>query len=180
MEKKKFSDKLYISFGIMFLLILFSAVYCIYMNNKTQYYANDVATNWFPNINSQGKLLYDFLRVSNKGIYIISSYLDGNTSVAEDKEELIKRQNKFFEDLEKYKKELMTVGLEEAVTEEVYSTWKMYKDNLDKDLNLLEKNPHEAYKHFNLETKKSSSLVAESISKEIDFNFIHGVDRAFA
>jgi methyl-accepting chemotaxis protein len=177
MNKSSLASKLYISFIIMFLLILSAAIYCVAMNNKTQYYANDVATNWFPSVNAHGNLLFEFSNITRRELIIITSYLEGNLStVKKDKEELLQWDANFFEKLEKYKKELMTVGMEEATTEEVYRAWKVYKEDMDKDLELVEKNPVEAYRHFTSNTRKSALPLAEALRKEVEFNYSHGVE----
>ena len=177
MNKYSLATKLYISFSIMFLLILSAAIYCVTMNNKTQYYANDVASNWFPSVNAHGNLLFDFANISRRELIIITNYLEGDLSmVKQDKEELLQWEKNFYDELEKYKKELMTVGMEEAATEEVYKTWKTYKDDMDKDLELVEKNPPDAFKHYMSNTRKSALPAAEAIRKEIEFNYTHGVE----
>ncbi|WP_130613049.1 hypothetical protein [Fluviispira sanaruensis] len=120
-------------------------------------------------------MLYDFFQISDKNRSIFSTFIDGNEILEEDKKALVNMHNKFHDNLENYKKNLMIIGREETFTKEVYNLWTSYKDNIEKDLKVIEKKPHEAFSHFNLETKAISSLLAESIAKEIDFNYVQGV-----
>jgi hypothetical protein len=174
--KRNLSEKIYIIFGIMFSLIIISAIYCLYMNNKNQHYTNNITTNWFPILHMQVNLFNEYSNISNKHFNIISKYMNEKYEYKWDKDELIKMQNGFFENLEKYKKEEMRFRLEEVTTEEIYKSWKSYKENYEKDFELLDKNPNEAFMHFNLETSKSIILVSDSIKNEIEFYYIHGVN----
>ncbi len=175
MTKKSLYKSHYIYYGFFLILSIFSIILFIYLNNKIQYYSNESEKNWLPSVKTQSRLLYDFFQISDKNRSIFSTFIDGNEILEEDKKALVNMHNKFHDNLENYKKNLMIIGREETFTKEVYNLWTSYKDNIEKDLKVIEKKPHEAFSHFNLETKAISSLLAESIAKEIDFNYVQGV-----
>ena len=98
MENKSLSFKIILSISILAFLILFSCMYCIYMINKTQEYANDTGTNWMPSIEIISKINLALGNLSRREVLVIAN------SVANQREQLSKNLEDlktFIEDLDK-------------------------------------------------------------------------------
>ncbi len=96
MANKSLAFKIFFSIGILVSLLLFSCIYSILMINKTQVYAQDVATNWLPSIDSFGKVNLYIGNLSRRTVLVIAD------SVANQSERLEKNT----EDLKKFKDQL--------------------------------------------------------------------------
>ncbi|WP_161597606.1 HAMP domain-containing methyl-accepting chemotaxis protein [Fluviispira multicolorata] len=176
MENKSLAFKLNTSFLILLIFILTCAVYSILMNNKTQGYADDVANNWFPSVNSTANLSNEMTRYSRREVLVIASYLGNKTEgIKTDFENLTTWKKNFENLLENHKKNLVSGPDEKAILDEVEKAWKIYSDFVEQDLTLVKQKPILGLEHYQKNTKGAALLVSTAIDKLTKYNYENGV-----
>ncbi|WP_186649278.1 methyl-accepting chemotaxis protein [Fluviispira vulneris] len=178
MKNKSLAFKLISSFLILLLFILSSAIYSILMNNKTQSYADDVANNWFPSVDSVAKLSNTFANYSRRNLAILTYYAFNQQNKL--KKEFLDQheswKNEMTSLIEKHKKQLVSSPEELKLIDLVDKIWVQYIDSSDEDRSLLTKNPAAAFERYQSETLKIAVTMSKALADLGKFNYDGGVN----
>ncbi|BBH52599.1 HAMP domain-containing methyl-accepting chemotaxis protein [Fluviispira sanaruensis] len=176
MNNKSLAFKLNTSFLILLAFILTSAIYSILMNNKTQGYADDVANNWFPSVNSTAIMGNEMTKFSRRQVLVIATYLgDRLQNLKANMEDLATWKKNFETQLETHRKTYATDPEEIAIIEALTKEWKKYIEFVDRDLELVKQKPILGLEHYQANTKGQAILVTKEIDKLTKYNYDNGV-----
>lgn len=120
---KSFASKIYFSITILMLIILFSALYSIFMINKTQEFAQKTAELWLPSIDFAQDIKYEVgqLRRRNLLIAIAPNQADFQENLAK-----LKDREAFIEAIGKKYEAVMTEEAEIKLYKEFKAEWEKY------------------------------------------------------
>ena len=170
--KKSLSYKIITSVSILVSLILFSCIYCIYMINKTQVYAQDTATNWLPSIEAFARINKEIGNISRRSLSIMASKFSNDLEGMDKK---FAGLTDFREKLDKELKGYITNGLLAPGEQPFYDTslasYNEYMKTLDEQISLLKENKNlEAYNIFVNKANPALWKFIDAVNKETQFN----------
>ncbi|WP_158998897.1 HAMP domain-containing methyl-accepting chemotaxis protein [Pigmentibacter ruber] len=179
MANKSLAFKIFFSIGILISLLLFSCIYSILMINKTQVYANDVATNWLPSIESFGRVNLYVGNLSRRAVLVIGDSVANQTErLAKNTEDLKKFKDQLDTELTNYQKNGLIAPGEDSFYKETMDAYKEYIQSFEHEFNLVKENKGlEALKHYNEIGRPLLFKFNEKIIKESEFN-LKGADTA--
>ncbi|APJ03441.1 HAMP domain-containing methyl-accepting chemotaxis protein [Silvanigrella aquatica] len=168
MSNKSLSFKIYLSISVLFLLIFITAIYSIFMINKTQDYSAETETNWLPSINSAQKMQAAFSSISRRPLRIILEISE------EERKNGYVVLNKSIENFLKEKKnyeQFISDPDEKKAYESLNNAWIEFSKILDKTLDETKKGlKQEAFKTFNNEGRPFQLIIEKSLLNIAEIN----------
>ncbi|APJ02559.1 HAMP domain-containing methyl-accepting chemotaxis protein [Silvanigrella aquatica] len=174
MNSKSLNFKIMSSIFLLGILILFTSIYCIFMINKTQLYANELAINWLPSIDAFADITTQVGNVSRRHVTILSEYGYNNLK---DIDKLKEGLETFKAKLDKNLKEYDTSGLlsvdlgEKPYYDEVMKYYNLFIQSINYEQDLLKQGKkQEAMQDFRENGNVNLFKLLEAESKETQFN----------